>query len=269
MENDITIYNHKDMELRTVRIDEEAWFIAKDVCDNLGLSDVSMSIGRLDDDEKLIQKLLVSGQNRNVRLINESGLYSLILTSTKPEAKKMKKWVTRDVLPSIRKHGMYATENTIDNMIANPDFAIKLLEELKEERAGKLLVEEKLDDMVDYVNDTFIDEPMIHIKEFASAYMSGYSSNIINAICYHLGIYDGVTFQRVKNKNNKLTHVPNTYYMDMFKSNVPCETDRGHKFSSTMVYKKDAPKLASMLHKFIGGRTVHKLWLIPDIKKWQ
>jgi len=271
MESNVVVYNHKNMELRTVMIDEEAWFVAKDVCDNLGLNDVSQAVGRLDDDEKNTTKIIRSNTrgNPNTLVINESGLYSLILTSTKPTAKKMKKWVTSEVLPSIRKHGMYATEITIDNMIANPDFAIKLLQDLKEERVAKLKAEQDVEDMSNYVNGTFIDEPKIHIKEFASAYMPSYSPQVINALCYHLGIYDKVEFQRVKNKQTKLTHVPNTNYMDMFDSNVPCKSESGYAYSSTMLYKKDAPKLASMLFNFIGGRTTAKLWLIPDVKKWQ
>lgn len=88
------------------------WFIAKDVCDILELPNVSMAIGRLDDDEKLTSTLLMSGQNREVFLINEPGLYSLILTSRKPEAKAFKKWLTSEVLPSIRKHGAYISENS-------------------------------------------------------------------------------------------------------------------------------------------------------------
>ena len=92
-----------------VLIDEQSnpWWIARQVCDILGLKDVSMSLQRLDDDEKLIQKILVSGQNRDVWLINEPGLYSLVLTSNKPEAKTFKRWITHEVLPSIRKTGSY------------------------------------------------------------------------------------------------------------------------------------------------------------------
>ncbi|WP_304225458.1 BRO family protein [Gracilinema caldarium] len=86
----------------------EPWWIARHVCDILGLSDVSMSLQRLDDDEKMIQKLFVSSKMRNVWLVNEPGLYSLVLTSNKPEAKSFKRWITHEVLPAIRKTGSYA-----------------------------------------------------------------------------------------------------------------------------------------------------------------
>jgi Prophage antirepressor len=88
------------------------WWIAKNVCEILGLGNTAMALDKLDEDEKLISKLLISGQNRDVWLINESGLWSLIMRSNKPEAKRLKKWVTSEVLPAIRKTGHYgkATE---------------------------------------------------------------------------------------------------------------------------------------------------------------
>lgn len=100
-------FNFNDNQIRVVDIDGQPWFLAADICRALDHTDTSVSVGRLDDDEKLPQTLFVSGQNRNVWLINESGLYSLILTSRKPEAKQFKKWVTAEVLPSIRKTGQY------------------------------------------------------------------------------------------------------------------------------------------------------------------
>lgn len=86
-------------------INNQAWFIAKDVCTALELSDVSMTVKRLDDDEKLIQTVLVSGQGREMRFINESGLYNLIFQSRKPETRAFRKWVTNEVLPLIRRTG--------------------------------------------------------------------------------------------------------------------------------------------------------------------
>lgn len=101
------VFNYGESEVRTIVKDDEVWFIAKDVCEVLELSDVSMSVKRLDEDEKLVQTLFVSGQNRQIMSVNESGLYELIFTSRKSEAKEFKKWVKSDVLPSIRKTGSY------------------------------------------------------------------------------------------------------------------------------------------------------------------
>lgn len=100
-------FNPTNQPVRVETIDNNPWFVAKDVCDALQLTDVSMTMNRLDDDEKLTQTLLVSGQGRQMWLVNESGLYNLIFQSRKPEAKAFRKWVTSEVLPSIRKTGGY------------------------------------------------------------------------------------------------------------------------------------------------------------------
>lgn len=100
-------YNASNQQVRTVIVDGEPFFVAKDVCDILQLSDVCKSVSKLDDDEKLIRKVFVSGQNRDMTLVNESGLYNLIFRSYKPEAKTFRKWVTSEVLPSLRKTGKY------------------------------------------------------------------------------------------------------------------------------------------------------------------
>ncbi len=96
--------------IRTFTENDELWFVAKDVCDILELGNITNAMIRLDEDEKLTLKLLTSGQQRETWVINESGLYHLILTSTKPEAKAFRKWVTGTVLPAIRKAGKYTPE---------------------------------------------------------------------------------------------------------------------------------------------------------------
>ena len=104
--------------VRTVMIGNMPWFVAKDVCEVLELSDVSMSVAKLDDDEKLVQKLFVSGQNRDMIIVNESGLYTLIMRSNKPEARRFRKWVTSEVLPSIRATGQYTMPQLVENRLA-------------------------------------------------------------------------------------------------------------------------------------------------------
>ena len=109
--NELTkVFNYGSEEVRAVIRDGEPWFVAKDVCMILEHSDTSMAVKRLDEDEKLTQTMFVSGQNRKTWLVNEPGLYSLILTSRKPEARAFKRWVTHEVLPSIRKTGGYQAD---------------------------------------------------------------------------------------------------------------------------------------------------------------
>ena len=116
--NEIIPFGYDDQLVRTVVIDGMPWFVAKDVCEALELSDVSMSVAKLDDDEKLVQKLFVSGQNRDMIIVNESGLYTLIMRSNKPEARSFRKWVTSEVLPSIRATGQYTMPQLVENRLA-------------------------------------------------------------------------------------------------------------------------------------------------------
>ncbi|HOI31209.1 MAG: Bro-N domain-containing protein [Bacteroidales bacterium] len=102
-------FNASDKKLTPLLIEGLPWFIGKEVCDILDIANSRDAIGRLDSDEKLVSVLPTSGQKRQVNLVNESGLYSLIFQSRKPEAKAFRKWVTGEVLPSIRRTGSYAT----------------------------------------------------------------------------------------------------------------------------------------------------------------
>lgn len=132
----LEVFNFENKEVRTLLINNEPWFVGKDVADILGYLKPLDAISRhVDEDDSVKHRLADSlGRVQNTIIINESGLYSLILSSKLPSAKRFKKFVTSEVLPSIRKHGMYATEETIDKILSNPDFGIRLLSELKEER---------------------------------------------------------------------------------------------------------------------------------------
>ena len=94
-------------EIRTEMIDNEPWFVAKDICTALEYADTEVALRKLESDEKLIRKIYASGQNRDMWMVNESGLYNLIFQSNKPEARKFRKWVTSEVLPEIRRSGSY------------------------------------------------------------------------------------------------------------------------------------------------------------------
>ena len=108
---ELQIFQNSGFQIRGGLINNEPYFVAKDVCEALGLGNVSQAISRLDDDEKGIYKIDTLGGEQNLLHINESGLYSLVLTSSKPDAKAFKKWVTSEVLPSIRKTGSYSIQS--------------------------------------------------------------------------------------------------------------------------------------------------------------
>ncbi|MDZ4533955.1 phage antirepressor [Bacillus cereus] len=134
--NQLQVFNNEEFgQVRTVVKGEDVWFVAKDVCDVLEIVNATRSLSRLDEDELHSMKVADSlGRSQDTNVINESGLYSLIMTSRKPQAKAFKKWVTSEVLPSIRKHGAYITDQVLEQAVTNPDFAIGLLTKLKEEK---------------------------------------------------------------------------------------------------------------------------------------
>ena len=103
----LTAFNFESFNIRVVSRDGEPWFVAADVCAALGIARTDDGVGRLDDDEKGTDSIRTPGGEQRMTVVNESGLYSLILGSRKPEAKRFKKWVTGEVLPSIRRSGVY------------------------------------------------------------------------------------------------------------------------------------------------------------------
>ena len=135
--------NEKFGVVRTVIINEEPYFVGKDVAIALGYAKPQNAIAKhVDEDDSLKWGIIDSmGRNQETIVINESGLYSLIFGSKLESAKDFKKWVTSDILPSIRKHGIYATESTIDTMLNNPDTMIRVLTELKAEREQRIKLE--------------------------------------------------------------------------------------------------------------------------------
>ena len=145
--SEITPFNFKGNQLRTLTDSQgEPWFSGQDVCNILDTGTNHLR-EYLDDDEITNVRTTDIAQNGGKApvFVSEPGLYKLIMRSRKPEAKEFKRWVTHEVLPSIRKHGAYATEATIDRILANPDFGIKLLTDLKEERAKRAEAEKTIE----------------------------------------------------------------------------------------------------------------------------
>ena len=128
--NSLQLFQNTDWKVRVVMRDGEPWFVAKDVCECLDLGNPSQAIARLEDDERWLISNEALRANGETAVVSEPGLYSLVLGSRKPEAKAFKRWVTHEVLPSIRKTGGYGIR-TVDDMINDPDTAIRLLTQLK------------------------------------------------------------------------------------------------------------------------------------------
>ena len=190
MDNNIKVFENSEFgKVRTVILNDEPWFIGKDVTDILGYQNGSRDINRhVDEDDRQNYQNGTFESNRGMAIINESGLYSLILSSKLPTAKKFKRWVTSEVLPSIRKHGAYMTEDTIKKAMAEPDFIIKLATELKKEQEqNKQLTETcsqqqqvigELKPKADYVDKILKSNSLVTITQIAKDYgMSGQGMN--------------------------------------------------------------------------------------------
>lgn len=154
--NEVQIFNNEEFgQVRTLVINGEPWFVGKDVAEILGYSNTRKALAdHVDEEDKGVTKCDTLGGVQDLTVINESGLYSLILSSKMPNAKKFKHWVTSEVLPAIRKHGIYATDNVIDNILNNPDFGIQLLTKLKEERTARVEAERR-NAILMHVNKTY------------------------------------------------------------------------------------------------------------------
>ncbi|SDX04534.1 phage antirepressor KilAC domain-containing protein [Paenibacillus sp. PDC88] len=136
------MYGH--FQLRSFVIENEPWFVAKDVCNVLDISNSRDALNRLDEDEKGVVSTDTLGGTQQLATVNEPGLYTLILGSRKPEAKQFKRWITHEVIPSIRKHGAYMTTETLEKAILNPDFLINLASELKKEQEKSRALEQQI-----------------------------------------------------------------------------------------------------------------------------
>ena len=134
-------------EIRTIVIDGEPWFVGKDIAEALGYAKPTDAVRkRVSDEDRGISKMETPSGSQQMTVINESGLYSLILSSKLPSAKEFKHWVTSDVLPSIRKHGAYMTTKTIENVLTSPDFIIQLATQLKNEQEARKAAENKIEE---------------------------------------------------------------------------------------------------------------------------
>ncbi|AQZ48330.1 putative prophage antirepressor [Paenibacillus larvae subsp. larvae] len=185
--NQLQVFNFTGKEVRVIMKDGHPWWVAKDVCSVLDHSDVSMAVKRLDEDEKLTQTLFVSGQNRNVWFVNEPGLYSLILTSRKPESKKFKRWVTHEVLPAIRQTGIYslsaAPSYMIDDPIKRAEQWIREYKEKQEAQTKALMLEQRVaeyEPKITYLDRILQSKGTVTITQIAKDYeMSGQALNQI------------------------------------------------------------------------------------------
>lgn len=136
MNSNLMIFENPDFgAVRSILIDGDPWFVAADVCKALEIEKTNRALSRLDDDEKGAHSVSTPGGRQRMSIISESGLYSLILGSRKPEARAFKRWITHEVIPSIRKHGAYMTDSLLDALEAHPEAVPEYLNRLRSENA--------------------------------------------------------------------------------------------------------------------------------------
>ncbi|EGQ4017289.1 phage antirepressor [Staphylococcus pseudintermedius] len=191
---DLQTFNFKELPVRMVEIENEPYFVGKDIAEILGYARADNAIrNHVDNEDKLTHQLSASGQNRNMIIINESGLYSLIFDASKQSkneniretARKFKRWVTSEVLPAIRKHGIYATDNVIENTLNNPDYIINILNEYKKEREHNLLLQQQVGELkpkADYVDEILKSPGTMTITQIAADY--GLSAQKLNKLLH-------------------------------------------------------------------------------------
>ena len=251
----LKVFENSNFEkIRVLGIDGEPWFIAVDIAKVLDYRTAYDMTRILDEDEKGTQIVRTPGGNQNVIVINESGLYSSILRSRKPEAKQFKKWVTSEVLPSIRKHGAYLTDQTVEKVLTDPDFLIQLALNLKEEREKRLIAETELQE----------NKPKIIfancVETSRSSCLVGELAKLINQGGYPIGqnrlfawMRDNGYLIRQKGENYNL---PTQYSMDLklmeVKKNIINNPDGTVRVTRTT--KITGKGQIYFLHKFLGER---------------
>ncbi|MGX7132380.1 BRO family protein [Enterococcus songbeiensis] len=192
------IFNFEQNEVRTILFNDEPYFVGKDIADVLGYSNTAKAIrDHVDIEDRRSERIVhPSGGAQDSVLINESGLYSLILKSKLPNAKKFKRWVTSEVLPAIRKHGGYLTPDKIEEVLSNPDTIIQLATQVKMERekrlvaeTGKLVAEQRVMELqpkADYYDMILANKSLVNISIIAKNY--GMSGRAMNGLLHDYGV---------------------------------------------------------------------------------
>lgn len=189
--NELQNFSFEGNEVRTVLINDEPYFVGKDIADVLRYSNSRKAlIDHVDEEDKNTVTIRDGNKgNPNQVVINESGMYSLVLSSKLPNAKKFKRWVTNEVLPSIRKHGAYMTDEKIEEALLNPDTIISLATKLKAEREGRLIAEQQVKEFqpkVSYYDKVLSNDALMTISLIAKDY--GMSGAGMNKLLHKLGV---------------------------------------------------------------------------------
>ncbi|PCF64485.1 phage antirepressor [Staphylococcus pseudintermedius] len=236
-------FSFEALPVRTLTVDDEPYFVGKDVSDILGYSNSRKALSdHVDEEDKLTSQIVTAGQRRNQTLINESGLYSLIFSSKLDSAKRFKRWVTSEVLPAIRKHGIYATDSVIEQTIQNPDYIIHVLTEFKKEREGRLVAEQQVQELkpkATYYDLVLQNKSLLSVSKIAKDY--GMSARALNKLLHELGVQykqGDIWLLYAKHQDKGYTQT-STYALDEEHSKVTTKwTQKGRLFIYELLKNK-------------------------------
>lgn len=188
--NELELFNFEGSEVRTLTIDGNPYFVGKDIAEILGYKNTKDALSKhVDSEEKRGSRIATPSGTQTMTVINESGLYSLILSSKLPDAKKFKRWVTSEVLPAIRKHGGYLTDEKMKEALLNPDTIITLATQLKREKEARLMAEQRANELstkADYCDVILANKSLVTITQIAKDY--GMSGKAMNQLLHEKGV---------------------------------------------------------------------------------
>lgn len=237
--NELQEFNFQGNQLRTVMIDSEPFFVGNDAASAIGYTNPQKAIrDHVKEKYKLTERIVLAGQNREVIVISEPGLYQLASESKLPSAGPFQDWVYEEVLPSIRKHGAYMTPETIEKALLNPDTIINLATQLKEERSGRLIAEQQVQELkpkADYYDMILASKGLVTTTSIAKNY--GMSARMFNSLLHSWVIQykqSGSWYLYSKYQGHGYTHtVPVPYVHSDGRVDIQPSTkwtQKGHKF---------------------------------------
>lgn len=188
--NGLKLFTFEGSEVRTLTIDGNPYFVGKDVATILGYKNTKDALGKhVDNEDKRGSQIATPSGNQNMTVINESGLYSLTFGSKLLSAKRFKRWVTSEVLPAIRKHGGYLTDEKMKEALLNPDTIITLATQLKREKEARLMAEQRANELstkADYCDVILANKSLVTITQIAKDY--GMSGKAMNQLLHEKGV---------------------------------------------------------------------------------
>ena len=248
MANEVQVFNFEQMNVRTVEIDGTPYFVAKDIAYLLDVKNSRDVISNLDEDEKGVGLIDTPGGKQKMNVITESGVYEFIGASRKPAAENAKRWLRKEVLPSIRKHGAYLTNEKIEEILLSPDTLIKVATELKNEREKNVLLTQQVSESrpkADYYDKIMQSKSLVTITQIAKDY--GWSAKQMNDKLHSLGVQYKIGGQWVLYSKYQ---------------------DKGYTFSTTVdIIKRDGSSDVKMNTKWTqkGRVFIYNLLKVDDI----